>query len=464
MNNPTFQEQIQDLWRTRPVRLPAQGHVAGVCAGIGYRYGIDPVLVRVAFVASTIFGGSGILLYLAGWLVLARAGDGSSPAQSLMGRGHSSDSSTKTIVLLVALAIAATTVGPVGVGLGGSGLIGLILMVGGLWLLYQRAPIPPALPQNTSPYVGAGTAYPGTGFTPGPFTPGYFAPNQPPVYTPYTKLPDSYVPEERPADQPQQSPQSQAAHPTINLSKDPSASVSTNPTEVIGEAAITPPSWDPLGVAPFAWDLPDPAAKATPLLPLPPRKRRSRWTLTVLGLAIIVAAVTGAAGAATGNEWFTPGRVGAVGLAVIALGLILGAFFRKGYGLLVVTGPLVGFVLLASLVYPIEFDASGEQRWTPATASELEPSYSGAFGSFTLDLNGVKFTEDETIDVAASFGEFTVMVPPTVNVKNSCTVVMGDGSGCLDGGIHPGRDATPDSPTLTINAKATFGSLKVTQS
>jgi hypothetical protein len=41
---------------------------------------------------------------------------------------------------------------------------------------------------------------------------------------------------------------------------------------------------------------------------------------------------------------------------------------------------------------------------------------------------------------------------------------MGDGSGCLDGGIHPGRDVTPDSPTLTINAKATFGSLKVTQS
>ncbi|MCX6475670.1 MAG: PspC family transcriptional regulator, partial [Rhodococcus sp.] len=184
----------------------------------------------------------------------------------------------------------------------------------------------------------------------------------------------------------------------------------------------------------------------------------------VLGLAIIVAAVTGAAGAATGNEWFTPGRVGAVGLAVIALGLILGAFFRKGYGLLVVTGPLVGFVLLASLVYPIDFDASGEQRWTPATASELEPSYSGAFGSFTLDLNGVKFTEDKTIDVAASFGEFVVMVPPTVNVKNSCTVVMGDGSGCLDGGVHRGREATPDSPTLTINAKATFGSLKVTQS
>ena len=111
--------------------------------------------------------GSGILLYLAGVVGARRAPvTDRPPAQSLMGRGHSSDSSTKTIVLLVALAIAATTVGPVGVGLGGSGLIGLILMVGGLWLLYQRAPVPPALPQSTSPYVGAGTAYPGTGFTP----------------------------------------------------------------------------------------------------------------------------------------------------------------------------------------------------------------------------------------------------------------------------------------------------------
>lgn len=461
MNNPTFQEQIQDLWRTRPVRLPARGHVAGVCAGIGYRYGVDPILVRVAFVASTIFGGSGILLYLAGWLVLARAGDGTSPAQSLMGRGHSSDSSTKTIVLLVALAIAATTVGPIGVGLGGSGLIGLILMVGGLWLLYQRAPVPPALPQNAPPYVGAAHAYAGTGFVPGPFTPGYFAPNQPPMYTPYTKLPDHYEPEQPSAEQP---PHAEPGNPTISLSKDPGPSVGTDPTSVLGEAPVTPPSWDPLGVAPFAWDLPDPAVKATPLLPLPPRKRRSGWTLTVLGLAIIVAAVTGATGAATGNDWFTPGRVGAVALAVIAAGLILGAFLRKGYGLLVVTGPLAAFVILASLVFPIQFDASGEQKWTPTTASDLQPSYSGAFGSFTLDLSGITFTDNDSVDVSASFGEFLVLVPPTVNVKNNCTVVMGDGSGCLDGGLHQGREATPDSPTVTINAKATFGSLAVTQS
>ena len=179
MSNPTFQEQINDLWRTRPVRLPDQGHVAGVCAGIGYRYGVDPILVRVAFVISTIFGGSGILLYVVAWLTFPRADIGQTAAAP--GRRHRSDKHTKTIVLVVALAIAATTIGPLGAGQGGSGLIGVMLMLGGLWLLYQRQPVPPVLPPSSTQHIGAGTVYPGTGFTPGPFTPGYFAPNQPPT-------------------------------------------------------------------------------------------------------------------------------------------------------------------------------------------------------------------------------------------------------------------------------------------
>lgn len=452
MSNPTFQEQINDLWRTRPVRLPDQGHVAGVCAGIGYRYGVDPILVRVAFVISTIFGGSGILLYVLAWLTFPRADIGHTA--TVPGRRHRSDKHTKTIVLVVALAIAATTIGPLGAGQGGSGLIGVMLMLGGLWLLYQRQPVPPALPPSFTQHIGAGTVYPGTGFTPGPFTPGYFtpgnfdpgnfAPNQPSTYTPYTKLPDSYVPTE-----PSTTTAASESAPAVDLSKN--------------EPTITPPAWDPLGVAPFAWDLPDPVTKNPPLLPLPPRRRRSRWTLTVLGLAIIAASAVGAAGAATGNDWFTPGRVGAVGLAVIALGMIFGAFFRKGYGLLIVTGPLVGFVILASLVYPLEFDASGEQKWTPTSVSEIESSYSGGFGSFTLDLSKVAFTEDKTIDVSAAFGEFKVYVPDNVKVQNDCTAVMGDGSRCLDGGVHAGAQAGPDAPTLTINAKATFGALEVHQ-
>lgn len=43
--------------------------VAGVAGGIGERLGVDPVFVRVSFVALSFAGGAGIILYLLGWIV-----------------------------------------------------------------------------------------------------------------------------------------------------------------------------------------------------------------------------------------------------------------------------------------------------------------------------------------------------------------------------------------------------------
>ncbi len=40
--------------------------LAGVCSGIGKYFGIDPLLVRVGFVAATLFGfGAPVLIYIA---------------------------------------------------------------------------------------------------------------------------------------------------------------------------------------------------------------------------------------------------------------------------------------------------------------------------------------------------------------------------------------------------------------
>jgi phage shock protein PspC (stress-responsive transcriptional regulator) len=49
---------------------------AGVAAGISRRWDIDPVLVRGVFVATTLFGGIGIVAYGLGWLLLPQQGDG----------------------------------------------------------------------------------------------------------------------------------------------------------------------------------------------------------------------------------------------------------------------------------------------------------------------------------------------------------------------------------------------------
>ncbi len=47
--------------------------IAGVCSGLGHYFGLDPVLVRLAFVILALIHGIGILLYLVLWLVMEPA-------------------------------------------------------------------------------------------------------------------------------------------------------------------------------------------------------------------------------------------------------------------------------------------------------------------------------------------------------------------------------------------------------
>ena len=44
--------------------------LAGVCAGIGAYLDVDPVVVRIALVLFTLFGGAGLVLYLVFWVFM----------------------------------------------------------------------------------------------------------------------------------------------------------------------------------------------------------------------------------------------------------------------------------------------------------------------------------------------------------------------------------------------------------
>lgn len=44
--------------------------IAGVCGGLGEYFNIDPTIIRIIFILITIFGGSGILIYIILWLVI----------------------------------------------------------------------------------------------------------------------------------------------------------------------------------------------------------------------------------------------------------------------------------------------------------------------------------------------------------------------------------------------------------
>jgi len=68
-----------------PFCRPAGGRlVAGVAAGVARGLGIDPVLVRIAFVVLALAGGAGVPLYLAGWLLIPDEVSGQSVAAELI--------------------------------------------------------------------------------------------------------------------------------------------------------------------------------------------------------------------------------------------------------------------------------------------------------------------------------------------------------------------------------------------
>jgi len=51
-------------------RIPSEGMIAGICAGLGEYLDIDATLVRLVFVLLAFGGGSGVLMYIIMWLII----------------------------------------------------------------------------------------------------------------------------------------------------------------------------------------------------------------------------------------------------------------------------------------------------------------------------------------------------------------------------------------------------------
>lgn len=58
--------------------------LGGVAGGLARYFGVDAIIVRIAFVVLTLFGGAGIPLYLAGLLLIPDEGSDQSIAASII--------------------------------------------------------------------------------------------------------------------------------------------------------------------------------------------------------------------------------------------------------------------------------------------------------------------------------------------------------------------------------------------
>jgi phage shock protein PspC (stress-responsive transcriptional regulator) len=161
-------DEVRELGRIRRTT----GHdrkLAGVAGGLARHLDIDPVLLRVAFVVLVFFGGSGLLLYVACWLLLPEDGSPRAPLHL--------DDRNRTFALLgvgglALLALLADSVGQWGFPwpLVGIAVIALIVLT---LLDRDRKIAPTAPPVPHAPDPATGTLVPTAHGTPVPAPPAY---------------------------------------------------------------------------------------------------------------------------------------------------------------------------------------------------------------------------------------------------------------------------------------------------
>src|SRR2546428_10172429 len=85
--DPRGMEPTAETEPKKPRRSTSDRLVAGVCGRLGEYFGFSPTIYRIAFVALSLVGGTGLVIYLAAALVIpAEGSDESIAAEALRGR------------------------------------------------------------------------------------------------------------------------------------------------------------------------------------------------------------------------------------------------------------------------------------------------------------------------------------------------------------------------------------------
>ncbi|WP_046768967.1 PspC domain-containing protein [Jiangella alkaliphila] len=429
---PSVSDEFRSLRRSRSDRV-----VAGVLGGLGRRLGIDPVILRVAIVVLSIFGGVGVLLYAIGWLVVPAEDEERSILDQALGRGEYRRSGTVPLALLLA-----------GIGLiAGIGIIAgtwdgavlLLLAVMGVYLLLRRR-ADDELARDDVPQEA--------GF-------------------------DSYVydPSVAPATVAAAAPGGTATSTGTSTATTPGG---TGPAGATGPATAAGPLGPTSGwpEGPDWGPPPEPPTPAPQPPPARPAKQRSALGLITFCLAMVSVGVL----AVNDATWATypPAMYVAVPLGIVAVGLLVGAWYGRSRGLI-----FLGFLLSIALVpatWLSQWDLQdvGDATYTYATPSAVptEPQSHGV-GDNVYDLSGLTLTDTQTVrlSVEQGVGELTVLVPPNADVTvSSASIGAGDMSilgESRDGAGQEFTDLTdtgadgPGGGRIVLDLEMGLGSLEV---
>ena len=386
--------------------------IAGVASGIAAYLGIEPWIVRIAFVVMVPFGGFGVLAYLIAWLLVPIEGSGQSLAGDVLRRPPSGIRSYIGVALiLLAVAILASAFSEPGV------IWAIALIAFGIFLFRQDDPEPP---DRRPPGGGA----------PGGGAPGGGAPGPADTTTPL-----------------------------------PPAALATTATEPLGPPPVSGQGTATLPADVPVWTPPPPPPDRTAAWGPPPHKRpRRRPFLGPLTFAVALIA-TGLALVLDNLDVvdLSFGQVLAVFLTVLGGGLLVGTWWGRAWGLIPVGLLAVPVVALTALAGPVPVEGGiSERLFQPTTPAEVRPTYRLAGGELILDLSKVDFGPGAPpVEASVAGGRVLVVIPDeaAADVRGR----VGVGSIDLLGHVESGAqiDSTVTEPASKPPAKGAAPTVKL---
>ena len=350
--------------------------IAGVAGGIGAYFGIDAVIVRIAFIVLTFLGGAGPFLYLIGWLALPREDSPSVIAKALGG-----DSQHRLRSLLA-------------VGLIGLGLLITANLSGDLFDLFVNV-------WSIAPYLALILIAAGVALVlwPGPAGRPKSTPTRPPA---------------------------------------PPAPAAPHPSSVYATPAPPPPTaagseWSvasPPGPPP-------PAAEAS-VSPAKRRRGRSLFGSLTVAVLLVYAGAAVMLDRLDAVE-MDVGVFFAIALAITGVGLFVSAFARPARGLILL-GVMLSAPLLLFVGADVRWGTGiGEVRVSVTDTEDLADEYRHGVGQMVVDLRHLDPDRtDHSVEMSLGVGEMLVYVPD--NILTTADLSVGAGNiRVWYGGPAPGR-------------------------
>ncbi len=427
----------------RPEQRPAPGGLTrirdgailgGVAGGLARRLDVSPSWIRLGFIVTAFFGGLGALLYLVGWLAIPEEGADKSVAEDFLS-GRTGSSAWLGIGLIV-------VAGAVLIGAADLFSFQLVfaaaLFLAG-FLLYRG--------QTGRDATTPGGSSPPDGETPPP--------------GPLPARPAPAIPADPAADGPDIEPTPPVAaawvSPVVETYRDPADGADT-----VTFPPATPPGATPPPPPPVAFDsVPPPPS---PHVPSRPRSYLGRLTFAVLLITLGTMGLLHT----VGNVDLDLGDYFAAGFIVIGAGLLVGTFFGRAHGLILV-GLLASPLLFATAAVNIPIGGEwGQETVAPDRSETLQPEYEHGIGEFTLDLTQVELREDTTVAVEQGIGQLRVVLPDDASVSIEANV--GAGAITLFGDEEGGFDHTrtfestvAGEPTLHLDLDMGAGHIEITE-